>query len=63
MYNASYHSQRSDSVPVKSWTKKRMQDMGKSFPPKAKKVEIFNMIARLNGTPRYFLDDMAADAG
>ena len=26
MDNASYHSRRSDPVPVKSWTKQKMQD-------------------------------------
>ena len=67
MDNASYHSQRSDPVPVKRWTKKRMQewllDKGMNFPLKAKKAETFDIITRLNLTPRYFVDDMAADAG
>ena len=67
MDNASYHSRRSQPVPVKSWTKKRMQewlrDQGMNFPPKAKKAEIFEIIKRLNPTPRYFVDDMAEAAG
>ena len=54
-------------MPVKSWTKKKMQEWlrqkGIEFPPKAKKADIFDIISRLNPTPQYFVDDMAAAAG
>lgn len=67
MDNASYHSRRSEAVPVKSWTKKKMLEWLRQkeiqFPPKAKKDEIFSIISRLNPTPRYVVDDMAAAAG
>ena len=67
MNNASYHSRRSEPVPVKSWTKKKMQKRfrhkGIEFPPKAKKVEIFSIMSGLNPTPRYAVDDMEAAAG
>ena len=36
---------------------------GIDFPPNAKKADIFNIISRLNPTPRYFVDDMTAAAG
>ena len=67
MDNASCHSRHSEPVPVKSWTKKKMQewlrDKKIEFPPKANKANIFDIIKRLNPIPRYFVDDMAAVAG
>ena len=66
MNNASYHSQCSEPVPVKSWTKKMLEwlrDRRIAFAPKAKKANIFDIIKRLNPTPRYLVDDMAAAAG
>ena len=54
-------------VPVKSWTKKRMiewmDNKGIAHPPKALKSEIFSIIAGLNLTPRYVVDEMAEAAG
>ena len=67
MDNASYHSRRSEPLPVKSWTKKRMQewllDKGIQFPQKAVKAKIFDIIKRQNPTARYVVDDLAAAAG
>ena len=67
MDNASYHSRRSDPVPVKSWTKQKMQDWlqakGIEFPTNALKAELYSIIQRLKPTPRYVVDDMAAAAG
>ena len=64
---ASYHSHRSDPVPVKSWTKQKMQDWlqakGIEFPTNALKAELYSIIQRLKPTPRYVVDDMAAAAG
>ena len=57
MDNASYHSRRSDPVPVKSWTKQIMQDWlqakGVEFPINALKTELYSIIQRLKPTPRY----------
>ena len=67
MDNASYHSRRSDPVPVKSWTKQKMQDWlqakGVEFPTNALKAELYSIIQRMKPTPRYVVDDMAAAAG
>ena len=67
MDNASYHSRRSDPVPVKSWTKQKMQDWlqakGVEFPTNALKAELYSIIQRLKPTPPYVVDDMAAAAG
>ena len=67
MDNASYHSQHSEPAPVKSWTKKKMQEWLQNkrveIPPKANKANIFDIIKRLNPTPQYFVDNMAAAAG
>ena len=67
MDNASYHSRRSEPLPVKSWTKKRMtewlQTKGIGFPPTALKKEIYQIIQRQNPTPKYVVDLMAAAAG
>ena len=67
MDNGSYHSHRSDPVPVKSWTKQKMQDWlqakGVEFPTNALKVELYSIIQRLKPTPRYVVDDMGAAAG
>ena len=67
MDNASYHTRRCEEVPVKSWTKKRMiewmDNKGIAHPPKALKSEIFSIIAGLNLTPRYVVDEMAEAAG
>ena len=67
MDNASYHSCRSYPVPVKSWTKQKMQDWlqakGIEFPTNALKAELYSIIQRLKPTPRYVVDDMAAAAG
>ena len=67
MDNASYHSRRSDPVPVKSWTKQKMQDWvqakGVEFPTNALKAELYSVIQRLKPTHCYVVDDMAAAAG
>ena len=67
MNNASYHSRRSDPVPVKSWTKQKMQDWfqakGIEFPTNDLKAELYSIIQRLKPTPRYVVDDIAAAAG
>ena len=67
MDNASYHSRRSEPLPVKSWTKKRMiewlQDKKIDFPPKSRKNEIFSIIQRQSPTVKYVVDDLAAAAG
>ena len=67
MDNATYHSRRSEPLPVKSWTKKRMiewlQANKIAFPPKASKNEIFGVIQQQNPTARYVVDDLAAAAG
>ena len=48
MDNASYHSRRSDYVPVKSWTKQKMQDWlqakGIEFPTNPLKAELYSII-------------------
>ena len=66
MNNASYYSHRSDPVPVKSWTKQKMQDWlqakGIEFPTNPLKAELYSIIQRLKPTPRYVVDDMAAAA-
>ena len=67
MDNASYHSCRSDPVPVKSWIKQKMQDWlqakGIEFPTNALKAELYSIIERLKPTPRYVVNDMAIAAG
>ena len=67
MDNGSYYSCHSDPVPVKSWTKQKMQDWlqakGVEFPTNALKAELYSIIQRLKPTPRYVVDDMAAAAG
>ena len=67
MDNATYHSRRSEPIPVKSWTKKRMIEWVQAkkieFPPKALKNDIFDIIQRQNPTVRYVVDDLAAAAG
>ena len=67
MDNGSYHSCRSDLVPVKCCTKQKMQDWlqakGIEFPTNALKAELYSIIQRLKPTPRYVVDDMAAAAG
>ena len=67
MDNASYHSCRSDPVPVKSWTKQKMKDWFQAkrieFPTNPLKAEFYSIIQRLKPTPRYVVDDMAAAAG
>ena len=67
MDNASYHSRRSDPVPVKSWTKQKMQDWlqakGVEFPTNALTAELYSIIQRLKPTLRYVVDDMAAATG
>ena len=67
MDNASYHSHRSDPVPVKSWTKQKMQDWlqakGIEFPTNALKAELYSIIQRSKPTPRHVVDDMATAAG
>ena len=67
MDSASYHSRRSEPLPVKSWTKKRMQEWlrakGIQFPQKAVKAKIFDIIQRQNPSARYVVDDLAAAAG
>ena len=67
MDNATYHSRRSEPLPVKSWTKKRMiewlQVKGIEFPPKARKADIFSIIQRQKPTARYVVDDLAAAKG
>ena len=63
----SYHSRHSDPVPIKSWTKQKMQDWlqakGVEFLTNALKAELYTIIQRLKLTPRYVVDDMAAGAG
>ena len=58
--NASYHSRRSDPVPVKSWTKQKMQDWfqakGIEFPTNALKIEFNSIIHRLKPTPSYVVN-------
>ena len=65
--NASYHSHCSDPVPVKRWTKQKMQDWlqskGIEFPTNALKAELYSIIQRLKPTSCYVVDDMAAAAG
>ena len=65
--NASYHSHRSDPVPVKSWTTQKMQDWlqakGVELPTNALKAELYSIIRRLKNIPRYVVDDMATAAG
>ena len=67
MDNASYHSQRCEEVPVKSWNKKKMAEWldtkGISYPTKALKSEIFSIIQRMHVTPRYKVDEMALAHG
>ena len=67
MDNASYHSCHSDPVPVKSWTKQKMQDWFQAkrieFPTNVLKAELYSIIQRLKPTPHYVVDDMAAAAG
>ena len=67
MDNASYHSRRSDPVPVKSWTKQKMQDCirqkGIDFPTNTLKPELYCIIERLKPIPHYIVDDMAAAVG
>ena len=67
MDNASYHSRRSDPVPVKSWTKQRMHDWlqakGIEFPTNALKAELYSIIQSLKPTPWYVVDDMVGAAG
>ena len=67
MDNASYHSRRSEPLPVKSWTKKRMiewlQAKGIGFPLKARKNEVFDIIQQQNPTAKYATDEVAAVAG
>ena len=65
--NASYHSRRSEPLPVKSWTKTRMQEWlrikGIVFPQKAFKAKLFEIIKNSNPTAKYVVDDLAAAAG
>ena len=67
MDNASYHSQRLEEVPVKSWTKTKMiewlEGKGISYPPQALRSEIFSIIQGEGVTPRYVVDEMAHAAG
>ena len=67
MDNALYHSYCTDPVPVKSWTRQKMQDWlqakGIKFPTNALKAKLYSIIQRLKPTPRYVVDDMAAATG
>ena len=67
MDNASYHSCHSDPVPVKSWTKQKMQDWFQAkrieFPTNVLKAELYSIIQRLKPTPHYVVDDMVAATG
>ena len=67
MDNASYHSRRSVPLPVKSWTKRRMQEWleakGIEYPKKEVKARLFDLIKRQNPSARYVVDDLAEAAG
>lgn len=61
---ASYHSRRSEPVPIQSWTKGKMQEWltskGVQYPTNALKSEMYDIIKRMKSQPRY---DMASAAG
>ena len=67
MDNATYHSRRSEPLPVKSWTKKRMiewlQVKWVQYYKKAINSDIFAIIQRQKPTARYVVDEMAAAKG
>ena len=65
--NSSYHSCRSDPVPVKCCTKQKMQDWlqakGVEFLTNALKAELYSIVQRLKLTPRYVVDTIGIAAG
>ena len=68
MDNASYHSQRKEPTPTKSWTKGKlmewMSSKGVTYPDKYLKRELWE-IAKRNKPQRpiYALDEVASQAG